>query len=250
MFLKIFRNIFCVQDTRLVSATNIARVAKPSNIWETWSRQQRCRHNVSSFCRPSSLPLSSPAANRAWPTPASSRTSSHTHGELPPCPLWSAANSTTWVWCHPHWCCHGYTCRFSSRPRWRSQWHWRSQGSSLRRRWSLEQAEGGPLETNHANIEIINAHKRVKQATIVCTDREGLSLSLFFFCPMCDFRDVRIFQLLIHPAFHPSISSCISPSIKSETFDTSCTTDVASAGPKADGSCVKRFQLYPRTFDL
>ena len=28
----------------------VARVAKRVNIWETWSRQQCCRHNVSSFC--------------------------------------------------------------------------------------------------------------------------------------------------------------------------------------------------------
>ena len=35
-----------------VSATITARVAKRVNIWETWSRQQCCRHNVSaSFCR-------------------------------------------------------------------------------------------------------------------------------------------------------------------------------------------------------
>ena len=42
-FLKIFRNIFCVQDTKFVSDTNVARVAKSrGHIWETWSRQQRC----------------------------------------------------------------------------------------------------------------------------------------------------------------------------------------------------------------
>ena len=45
-----FRNIFCVR-------TNVAHVAKQVNIWETWSRQQFCRHNVSSFCRPSSPKL-------------------------------------------------------------------------------------------------------------------------------------------------------------------------------------------------
>ena len=33
-FLEIFRNIFCVQDTKFVSATNVARVAKRVNIWE------------------------------------------------------------------------------------------------------------------------------------------------------------------------------------------------------------------------
>ena len=49
MLLKIFRNIFRVQDTKFVSATNVARVAKRGNIWETRSRQQCCRHNVSSF---------------------------------------------------------------------------------------------------------------------------------------------------------------------------------------------------------
>ena len=49
---KCFRNIFCVQDKKFVSATNVARVAKRVNIWETWSRQQCCRHNVSSFCQP------------------------------------------------------------------------------------------------------------------------------------------------------------------------------------------------------
>ena len=35
MFLKIFRNIFCVQDTKFVSDTNVARVAKRVNIWGT-----------------------------------------------------------------------------------------------------------------------------------------------------------------------------------------------------------------------
>ena len=35
MFLKIFRNIFCVQDTKFVSDTNVARVAKRGHIWET-----------------------------------------------------------------------------------------------------------------------------------------------------------------------------------------------------------------------
>ena len=55
MFLKIFNYILCVQDTKFVSATNVARVAKRVNIWETWSRQQRCRNNVSSFCRPLTL---------------------------------------------------------------------------------------------------------------------------------------------------------------------------------------------------
>ena len=35
MFLKIFRNIFCVQDTKFVSVTNVACVAKRVNIWET-----------------------------------------------------------------------------------------------------------------------------------------------------------------------------------------------------------------------
>ena len=49
MFLKIFRNIFCVQDT------NVVRMAKRGHIWETWSRQQCCRHNVSSFCQPLTL---------------------------------------------------------------------------------------------------------------------------------------------------------------------------------------------------
>ena len=52
MFLKIFRNIFCAQDTKFVSFTNGASVAKRVNISETWSREQYCRHNVSSFCRP------------------------------------------------------------------------------------------------------------------------------------------------------------------------------------------------------
>ena len=50
-FLKIFRNILCVQDSKFASDTNVARVAKRLNIWETWSRQQCCRHNVSSFCQ-------------------------------------------------------------------------------------------------------------------------------------------------------------------------------------------------------
>ena len=51
MFLKIFRNIFCVQDTKFVSVTNVARVAKRVNIWETWSRQQCCSHNLGLFIR-------------------------------------------------------------------------------------------------------------------------------------------------------------------------------------------------------
>ena len=37
-----FSETFCVQDTKFVSATNVARVAKRVNIWETWSRQQCC----------------------------------------------------------------------------------------------------------------------------------------------------------------------------------------------------------------
>ena len=52
MFLKIFRNFFfCVQDTKYVSDTNVAYMAKRVNIWETRPDQQCCRHNVSSFCR-------------------------------------------------------------------------------------------------------------------------------------------------------------------------------------------------------
>ena len=50
-----FRNIFSVQDTKFLSPTNVARVLKRVNIRETWSRQQYCRHNVSSFCRPLTL---------------------------------------------------------------------------------------------------------------------------------------------------------------------------------------------------
>ena len=57
MFLKIFRNI-CVQDTKFVLDTNVARMAKRvRNIWETCSRQQCCHHDVSSFCRPLNLPI-------------------------------------------------------------------------------------------------------------------------------------------------------------------------------------------------
>ena len=41
MFLKIFRNIQCVQDIKFVSDTNVARVAKRVHIWDTWSRQQQ-----------------------------------------------------------------------------------------------------------------------------------------------------------------------------------------------------------------
>ena len=48
--LKVFQNIFGVQDTK--SATNVVRVAKWVNTWETWSRQQCCHHNASSFYRP------------------------------------------------------------------------------------------------------------------------------------------------------------------------------------------------------
>ena len=40
------------QKRFFVSATNVARMAKRVDIWETWSRQQCCRHNVSSFCWP------------------------------------------------------------------------------------------------------------------------------------------------------------------------------------------------------
>ena len=47
MFLKIFRNIFLCPGHEICT-----RVAKRINIWETWSRQQCCHHNVSSFCRP------------------------------------------------------------------------------------------------------------------------------------------------------------------------------------------------------
>ena len=46
-----FQKHFLCPDTKFVSETNVARVAKRGNIWETWSRQQCCRHNVSSFCR-------------------------------------------------------------------------------------------------------------------------------------------------------------------------------------------------------
>ena len=38
LFLNIFRNNVCVQDTNGVSGTNVAHVAKRVNIWETWSR--------------------------------------------------------------------------------------------------------------------------------------------------------------------------------------------------------------------
>ena len=42
----------CVQDTKVVSATNVVHVAKRVNIWETWSRQQCCCHKVpGSLCR-------------------------------------------------------------------------------------------------------------------------------------------------------------------------------------------------------
>ena len=48
-----FQNKFCVQDATLVSATNVARVAKRVNIWwEIWWRQHCCLHTVSSFCQP------------------------------------------------------------------------------------------------------------------------------------------------------------------------------------------------------
>ena len=58
MFLRIFRNILCVLS---VLDTNVARVAKPVNIWDTWSRQQCCRHNVSSFFQPLTIKTYSPA---------------------------------------------------------------------------------------------------------------------------------------------------------------------------------------------
>ena len=52
MFLKICRtDILWVLDTKFVSDTNVARVAKRIHIWDTWSRQQCFRHNVSLFCR-------------------------------------------------------------------------------------------------------------------------------------------------------------------------------------------------------
>ena len=46
MFPKIFRNIFCVQDTTYVSAANVARATKRVKIWETWSRQ----HVAATMC--------------------------------------------------------------------------------------------------------------------------------------------------------------------------------------------------------
>ena len=47
MFLNKIRNIFCVPDTKFVSATNVARVGKRGNI--KVCRQQCVRNNVSSF---------------------------------------------------------------------------------------------------------------------------------------------------------------------------------------------------------
>ena len=49
---KFSGTLFCVQETKFVSATNVARVAKRAKTWETWLRQQCCRHNVSSFSWP------------------------------------------------------------------------------------------------------------------------------------------------------------------------------------------------------
>ena len=41
------KQFFCRQETKLVSATNVAHVEKRVNIWETWSCQQCCCHNLS-----------------------------------------------------------------------------------------------------------------------------------------------------------------------------------------------------------
>ena len=61
-----FRNIFWVQDTKFVSDTNVAHMTKRGNIWETWSCQQCCRHNVSSFCQPLSPTHSSGENIHEW----------------------------------------------------------------------------------------------------------------------------------------------------------------------------------------
>ena len=52
MFLKIFRNILCVQGHKICVGHKCCARGKRGHIRETWSRQQCCRHNVSSFCRP------------------------------------------------------------------------------------------------------------------------------------------------------------------------------------------------------
>ena len=49
-----FSETFFVSRTQNGFDTNVAHVAKRGHIWETWSHQQCCRHNVSSFCRPHS----------------------------------------------------------------------------------------------------------------------------------------------------------------------------------------------------
>ena len=58
MFLNKIRNIFCVPDTKFVSATNVARVAKRRNIC--------VGHNVSSFARAFSSSSSTILAILAW----------------------------------------------------------------------------------------------------------------------------------------------------------------------------------------
>ena len=71
MFLqsRFSETFFCVQDTKSVPATNVARVAKRVNICrETWPRQNCCRHNASSFFRPLKVMLhwSTCNANLQW----------------------------------------------------------------------------------------------------------------------------------------------------------------------------------------
>ena len=51
MFLKNFRNIFCVQDTKFVSAINAAARGKTVQKLRNMLAQQCDRHNVSTFCR-------------------------------------------------------------------------------------------------------------------------------------------------------------------------------------------------------
>ena len=70
IFPEVFRNIFCVMDTKLAPATNVTRVVKRFNIWETCSRQQGCsffaEHKVQFQLGASPSPPTPPPPN---PTP-------------------------------------------------------------------------------------------------------------------------------------------------------------------------------------
>ena len=55
IFLKIFRNILCPGDKICIRHKCCARGKTSQHLGNMTSRQQCCRHNVSSFCRPQKL---------------------------------------------------------------------------------------------------------------------------------------------------------------------------------------------------